>query len=83
MDAKANKNLLRIASRILTAYQDIQDLLANCEDSRVTGRRPDPAGAVTLSRGDLAQLRRANGRIGKAVRQILPETAQLLPEDRA
>jgi len=73
VDAKANKNLLRIASRILMAHQDIQDLLANCEDPRATGRRPDPAGAVILTKADLAQLRRANGRIGKAVWQILPE----------
>jgi len=73
MDAKANKNLLRLARRILTAHQDIQNMLANCEDPRATGRRPDPDGAVTLSKGDLAQLRRANARIRKALRQILPE----------
>ncbi len=63
----------RTAERIREIHLDLRDLLANCDDSRITGQRLDPDGHVLLSRTRLSQLRRLNFRLGHAVGRLLTD----------
>lgn len=62
-----------LVRRIDSACQDILEVLANGEDPRVTGRRPDPDGLVTLTRSDLATVRRAVRRLQNTIKRKAPQ----------
>jgi hypothetical protein len=74
--AKITGKHRRVAGRIeqiLKMHLDLRDLLANCEDERSTGQRPDPYGRVLLTRETLSLMRRLNFRLGDAVGRLLTD----------